>query len=148
MSISLDQLERKVDQMVAICASLRSENQDLRAHVASLEAEKAALTKKIDITRERLEGLMDEAARRMSKTLEIKLLGKDYRVACKPEEREGLLAAVALLDGKLTEAGDKAKGNGERVAVMVALNLAHEFLVAKDIPEQLRAALEQRSDSA
>jgi regulator of replication initiation timing len=35
MSVSLDHLERKVDQMVAICASLRSENQDLRAHVAA-----------------------------------------------------------------------------------------------------------------
>ncbi len=58
MSISLDHLERKVDQIVAVCASLRGENQDLRAHVASLEAEKAALTKKIDTTRERLEGLM------------------------------------------------------------------------------------------
>ena len=59
MSISLDQIERKVDQMVAICASLRSENQDLRAHVASLEADKVALTKKIDLTCERLEGLME-----------------------------------------------------------------------------------------
>ncbi|MBI5109194.1 MAG: cell division protein ZapB [Rhodocyclales bacterium] len=60
MSISLDQFERKVDQMVAVCASLRSENQDLRAHVASLEAERAALAKKIDTTRERLEGLMEK----------------------------------------------------------------------------------------
>ncbi len=34
----------------------------------------------------------------MSNTLEVKLLGKDYRVACQPAEREGLLAAVALLD--------------------------------------------------
>ena len=59
MSISLDQIERKVDQMVAICASLRSENQDLRAHVASLEADKVALTWKIDMTCERLEGLME-----------------------------------------------------------------------------------------
>ena len=59
MSISLDQLERKVDQMVEICASLRNENQDLRACVASLEAEKSALSKKIDVTRERLEGLME-----------------------------------------------------------------------------------------
>lgn len=58
MGISLDQLEQKVDQMVAICASLRSENEDLRAHVTSLEAEKAALANKIDVTRERLEGLM------------------------------------------------------------------------------------------
>ncbi len=58
MSISLDPLENKVDQIVAICASLRSENQDLRAHVAALEAEKTALAKKIDTTRVRLEGLM------------------------------------------------------------------------------------------
>lgn len=58
MSVSLDQLEDKVDQILAICGSLRSENQDLRAHVAGLEAENAALAKKIDITRERLEALM------------------------------------------------------------------------------------------
>ncbi|MDP2135637.1 MAG: cell division protein ZapB [Sulfuritalea sp.] len=58
MSVSLDQLEDKVDQILAVCGSLRSENQDLRAHVAGLEAEKAALTKKIDLTRERLEALM------------------------------------------------------------------------------------------
>jgi cell division protein ZapB len=58
MSVSLDTLEQKVDQIVAVCASLRSENQALRAHVAGLEAEKAALMKKIDITRERLEALM------------------------------------------------------------------------------------------
>jgi len=58
MSISLDQLENKVDQILAVCGSLRSENQDLRAHVAGLEAEKAALAKKIDLTRERLEALM------------------------------------------------------------------------------------------
>lgn len=58
MNVSLDQLERKVDQMVAVCASLRGENQALRAHVAGLEAEKAALAKKIDVARERLEGLV------------------------------------------------------------------------------------------
>jgi cell division protein ZapA len=81
----------------------------------------------------------------MSKTIEVKLLGKDYRVACKPDEREGLLAAVALLDGKLKEAGEKTKGNGERVAVMVALNLAHELLVAKDTPQAQAAALEQEA---
>ncbi|MDP2826959.1 MAG: cell division protein ZapA [Sulfuritalea sp.] len=85
----------------------------------------------------------------MSKTLEIKLLGKAYRVACEPDEREQLLAAAALLDGKLKEAGDKsptsARGSGERVAVMVALNLAHELLAARSTPEHLAAALESES---
>ena len=58
MSVSLDQLERKVDQILAVCASLRDENQALRVNVAGLESEKAALTRKIDVTRERLEALM------------------------------------------------------------------------------------------
>jgi cell division protein ZapB len=58
MSVSLDHLERKVEQILAVCASLRSENQALRAHVTSLETENAALAEKIDITRERLEALM------------------------------------------------------------------------------------------
>jgi cell division protein ZapB len=58
MSVSLDHLERKVDQILAVCASLRDENQTLRVHVAGLEAEKAALTSKIDVTRERLEALI------------------------------------------------------------------------------------------
>lgn len=58
MNVFLDHLERKVEQIVAVCASLRSENQALRAHVAGLEAEKAALAKKIDVARERLEGLV------------------------------------------------------------------------------------------
>ena len=59
MSISLEQLEHKVEQILAVCGSLRSENQDLRAHVAGLEAEKAALAAKIDTTRQRLEALME-----------------------------------------------------------------------------------------
>jgi phage shock protein A len=41
-----------------VCASLRTENQALRAHVTGLETEKAALAQKIDITRDRLEALM------------------------------------------------------------------------------------------
>jgi cell division protein ZapA len=85
----------------------------------------------------------------MSKTLEITLLGKEYRVACEPEEREALQAAVALLDSKLKQAGDKttaaARGSGERVAVMVALNLAHELLAAKRTPADVAATLESES---
>lgn len=85
----------------------------------------------------------------MSKTLEVTLLGKEYRVACEPAERDALQAAVNLLDGKLKEAADKtpssARGSGERIAVMVALNLAHELLAAKSTPEQIAAALESES---
>ena len=58
MNVSLDSLERKVDQIVAVCASLRGENQALRAHVAGLEAENAALARKVELARARLESLM------------------------------------------------------------------------------------------
>ncbi len=85
----------------------------------------------------------------MSDTLEVKLMGKEYRVACEPAEREALLAAVALLDGKLKEIGEKAstgaRGGGERLAVMAALNLAHELLAAKNTPTEIAAALESES---
>ena len=81
----------------------------------------------------------------MSATLEVRLMGKDYRVSCQPEERQALLAAVAFLDGKLTEAAAKTKGSGERLAVMAALNLAHELLAAKNTPANVAAALESES---
>lgn len=85
----------------------------------------------------------------MSRTLDVTLLGKAYRVACEPAEREALQAAVAFLDDKFKEAGEKtstgARGSGERVAVMVALNLAHELLAAKNTPANVAMALESES---
>lgn len=81
----------------------------------------------------------------MSKTLEVKLLGKDYRVACEPAERDALLAAVAFLDGRLQEIPGKTRGSGERLAVMAALNLAHDYLALRDAPPGTAAALESES---
>ena len=60
--------------------------------------------------------------------LDIKLLGREYRVACKPEERDGLMAAVAYLDEKMRDLGAKTNSAGERLAVMTALNSTHELL--------------------
>lgn len=60
--------------------------------------------------------------------LEIQLLGKSYKVACPPEERTALMAAAALLNTRLLDAGSKGRISGERLVVMVALNLAHELL--------------------
>ena len=60
--------------------------------------------------------------------LDIELLGRTYSVACPPDEREKLLSAVRLLDQRFTDAQRRTKANGERLAVMTALNLAHELL--------------------
>ena len=61
-------------------------------------------------------------------TLEIKLLGREYRVSCPPEEREGLLSAVSFLDDKLGDLAEKTNSAGEKLAMMTALNIAHEYL--------------------
>ena len=67
-----------------------------------------------------------------AKTIEISLLGRNYRVACEDGEREALLEAVAYLDGKMGEIKKAGKVSGtDRVAVMAALNIAHEFLTMK-----------------
>ena len=61
--------------------------------------------------------------------LDVKIMGRDYRVACTPEERDALLAAVDLVDGKMREIAQRTKTTiAERVAVMAALNIAHEYL--------------------
>jgi cell division protein ZapA len=61
--------------------------------------------------------------------LDITLLGKEHRVACPPEEQDALLRAVAYVDGKMNDIAEKTHSNiAERVAVMTALNIAHEFL--------------------
>ena len=67
-----------------------------------------------------------------AKTIEVNLLGRSYKIACEEGEREALLEAVAYLDGKMGEIRKAGKVNGtDRIAVMAALNIAHEFLSVK-----------------
>lgn len=66
-----------------------------------------------------------------STTLDIILMGREYHVACAPGEREALQTAAALVDEKMREIGEKTRSSGERLAVMTALNLAHELLSLK-----------------
>ncbi|MGM0594411.1 MAG: cell division protein ZapA [Pseudomonadota bacterium] len=60
---------------------------------------------------------------------QIRLLDKEYTVACPPEERDGLLESARLLDRKMREIRGRGKivGN-ERIVVMAALNLIYELL--------------------
>ena len=64
--------------------------------------------------------------------LDVTILGREYRVACKEAEREELLKAVQFLDQRMREIRDAGKIAGtERIAVMAALNIAHELLGTK-----------------
>lgn len=58
----------------------------------------------------------------------IKILDKEYTVACPPEEREGLMESARLLNQRMREVRDSGKVMGaERMAVITALNVIHEF---------------------
>lgn len=70
----------------------------------------------------------------MTTTLDIKIQGRDYRVACAPEEAGSLQAAAELLDARMSEIAKATKSTGERLAVMTALNLAHELDTARHGP--------------
>ena len=78
--------------------------------------------------------------------LDVKIMGREYRVACSPEEREALLAAVDLVDGKMRDIAQRTKNTiAERVAVMAALNIAHEHLSAASEPGPPAARARARS---
>ena len=56
-------------------------------------------------------------------------MDKEYRVSCPAEEQASLLASAEFLNGKLKEIRSRGSIIGtERIAIMAALNLAHELL--------------------
>jgi cell division protein ZapA len=59
----------------------------------------------------------------------VRILEKEYQVACLPEERSELLDSAEFLNGKMKDIRDAGNIVGlDRIAVMAALNLAHELL--------------------
>ena len=67
-----------------------------------------------------------------STQITVRILERDYHVACPPEERESLLEAADLLSRRMAEVRDTGRVVGmDRIAVMVALNLAHQYLEAE-----------------
>lgn len=73
----------------------------------------------------------------MSDPVTVRILDRDYLVACEPGERDGLVSAAHLLDARMREIrGGNRMAAIDRIAVMAALNLAHEFLQFKLASEQ------------
>ena len=61
--------------------------------------------------------------------LTVSLLGREFRVACPEGEEKQLLASADYLNRKLKEVRDTGKVTGnERIAIMAALNIAHELM--------------------
>jgi cell division protein ZapA len=67
-----------------------------------------------------------------NKPVTIRVLDKEYQVACPLDEREALFDSARYLDEKMREIRESRKMVGaDRVAVMAALNITHDLLKAK-----------------
>jgi|SRR5690606_12425548 cell division protein ZapA len=67
-----------------------------------------------------------------NETVFVKILDKEYQVACPREERQALIESAQLLDDRMKAIKNSGAVIGlERIAVMAALNLSHELLQAR-----------------
>jgi cell division protein ZapA len=70
--------------------------------------------------------------------LTVNLLGREFRVACPEGEERQLTASAEYLNRKLKEIRDMGKVAGnERIAIMAALNIAHEMMSNRPPPASL-----------
>ncbi|MCP5162565.1 MAG: cell division protein ZapA [Hahellaceae bacterium] len=79
-------------------------------------------------------------------TLEVRILDKEYNVACPPEARAKLESAAKYLDQKMREIRNSGKVFGtERIAVMAALNIAYELQQGSHLSEATHQLIIQMS---
>ncbi len=65
-------------------------------------------------------------------TVSVRILEKEYQVACPDDQVDALSASARYLDRQMSEIRDTGKVFGlDRIAVMAALNIANEFLANK-----------------
>jgi cell division protein ZapA len=66
-------------------------------------------------------------------TVTVKILDKEYQVACPEEQEAELVISAKYLDKQMRGIRDSGKVIGlERIAVMAALNISYELLQASD----------------
>lgn len=87
------------------------------------------------------------ATDKQQNALTIRILGRDYSVACPEGERESLLLSAEHLSRRMQAIQRKGKTLGmERIAVMAALNIAHDLLDTQRSLERQRAGVPESSD--
>jgi len=75
----------------------------------------------------------------------VRILEKEFFVACPYEERSALLDSAEYLNARMREVRDSGKVVGlDRIAVMVALNLANELMKLKEREARLESEVSER----
>jgi cell division protein ZapA len=66
-------------------------------------------------------------------SITVNLLGREYRLACKPEERDELQSCARFVDQKMNAIRDSGKVMGhDNIAALAALQIAQEFMSARN----------------
>ncbi|MEQ1527705.1 MAG: cell division protein ZapA [Methylococcaceae bacterium] len=74
----------------------------------------------------------------------ITIMGKEYKIACDADSQDDLIQSAQQLDIQMRKLRDSGKIVGpERIAVMTALNLAHELQILKSQNELLNQQLSE-----
>jgi cell division protein ZapA len=78
----------------------------------------------------------------------VRILDREYTVGCAPDERDSLLAAAKLLDARMREirSGNRMAAL-DRVAVLAALNMAHELKQLQELSEGRERDLRRTLDA-
>jgi cell division protein ZapA len=75
----------------------------------------------------------------------VRILDKEYQVACTEDERLALLESAELLNSKMREIRAAGKVVGlDRIAAMAALNLSHEVLLIRNASTQIDQQMLER----
>lgn len=81
----------------------------------------------------------------MSSPVTVNILGKEYQVACPEEEKAGLIASAKMVHENMEKIRSSGKVVGlDRIAVMAALNIAHELITLRDDEDQDSEAVNKK----
>lgn len=68
-----------------------------------------------------------------TRSVSVHIMGREYNIACPPEEQEHLIASAEYLHERMSAIRRRGRSMGvERIAIMAALNMAREILESHD----------------
>lgn len=80
-----------------------------------------------------------------SEPITVRILEREYRVMCTPEQRRDLMESALFLDQQMRQIRDSGRISSiDKIAVMAALNLAEEVLKLRQLAVDRRENIDQR----
>ena len=80
-------------------------------------------------------------------TVSVRILDKEYQIACPADEVDSLTQSAKFLDTRMAEIRNSGKVVGlDRIAVIAALNITHEFLAGESQHTETHSNVAKRID--